>query len=111
VKRLMGILTRLTPASLIGEMLHFLSAATWRPWCNNRPASLDEFEAIRLADFEDLYHEEATARMNVSRHELGGIICPVPQKPPCMTQANCLIGVHRELPWGPGGWLVKHHNS
>ena len=29
--------------------------------------SLDEFEAIRLADFEGLYQEEAARKMEVSR--------------------------------------------
>lgn len=36
--------------------------------------SLDEFEAIRLADLEGLYQEEAAARMNVSRPTFGRII-------------------------------------
>jgi predicted DNA-binding protein (UPF0251 family) len=33
--------------------------------------SLDEFEAVRLADFEGLYHEQAAERMNVSRQTFG----------------------------------------
>jgi predicted DNA-binding protein (UPF0251 family) len=36
--------------------------------------SLDEFEAIRLADYEQLYQEEAAARMNISRQTFGRII-------------------------------------
>ena len=36
--------------------------------------SLDEFEAIRLADNEGLYHEEAAVRMNVSRATFGRIL-------------------------------------
>jgi len=36
--------------------------------------SLDEFEAIRLADYEQLYQEEAASRMNVSRQTFGRII-------------------------------------
>jgi len=35
---------------------------------------LDEFEAIRLADMEGLYHEQAAERMNVSRQTLGRIL-------------------------------------
>jgi predicted DNA-binding protein (UPF0251 family) len=35
---------------------------------------LDEFEAIRLADFEKLYQEEAAAQMNISRQTFGRII-------------------------------------
>jgi len=36
--------------------------------------ALDEFEAIRLADLEGLYHEQAAVRMNVSRQTLGRIL-------------------------------------
>lgn len=36
--------------------------------------NLDEFEAIRLADYEHLYQEEAAARMNISRPTFGRII-------------------------------------
>jgi uncharacterized protein len=35
---------------------------------------LDEFEAIRLADYEQLYQEEAAAKMNISRQTFGRII-------------------------------------
>jgi uncharacterized protein len=36
--------------------------------------SLDEFEAIRLADLEGLYHEQAAQRMNISRQTFGRIV-------------------------------------
>ncbi|MBK7140582.1 MAG: DUF134 domain-containing protein [bacterium] len=36
--------------------------------------SLDEFEAIRLADLEACYHEEAADKMGVSRQTFGRII-------------------------------------
>ena len=36
--------------------------------------NLDEFEAIRLSDYEQLYQEEAAAHMNVSRQTFGRII-------------------------------------
>lgn len=36
--------------------------------------TLDEFEAIRLADHEQLYQEEAAKKMNVSRQTFGRII-------------------------------------
>ncbi len=36
--------------------------------------SLDEFEAIRLADLECLYQEEAAGKMNISRQTFGRII-------------------------------------
>jgi len=35
---------------------------------------LDEFEAIRLADYEKLYQEEAAAQMNISRQTFGRVI-------------------------------------
>lgn len=35
---------------------------------------LDEFEAIRLADYEQLYQEEAAALMKISRQTFGRII-------------------------------------
>lgn len=35
---------------------------------------LDEMEAMRLADFEGLYHEEAARKMDVSRATFGRIL-------------------------------------
>ncbi|MBN2402056.1 MAG: DUF134 domain-containing protein [Spirochaetes bacterium] len=36
--------------------------------------TLDEFEAIRLADMEGLYQEKAAEKMNISRQTFGRII-------------------------------------
>jgi len=36
--------------------------------------NLDEFEAIRLADYEQLYQEDAATKMNISRQTFGRII-------------------------------------
>ncbi|MFO7570804.1 MAG: DUF134 domain-containing protein [Smithellaceae bacterium] len=36
--------------------------------------SLDEFEAIRLADYEGMYHEQAAVRMEISRQTFGRIV-------------------------------------
>ncbi len=36
--------------------------------------TLDELEAIRLADWEDLYQEDAAKQMNISRQTFGNII-------------------------------------
>ncbi len=36
--------------------------------------AFDELEALRLADFEGLYHEEAAASMHISRQTFGNII-------------------------------------
>ena len=36
--------------------------------------SLDEFEALRLADFEGLYQQEAAGRMKISRQTFANIV-------------------------------------
>lgn len=36
--------------------------------------TLDEFEAIKLADFEGLYQEQAAVKMDISRQTFGRII-------------------------------------
>ena len=48
--------------------------------------TLDEFEAMRLADYEGLYQEDAAARMNVSRQTFGNIIDGAHRK-----VADCLV--------------------
>jgi predicted DNA-binding protein (UPF0251 family) len=42
--------------------------------------SLDEFEALRLADFEGFYQEDAAKEMNVSRQTFGNIISAAHKK-------------------------------
>ena len=42
--------------------------------------TIDEFEAIRLADLEGLYQEEAARKMNVSRQTFGNIIASAHKK-------------------------------
>src|SRR3989338_2197115 len=36
--------------------------------------TLDELEAVRLADFDGLYQEDAARKMNISRQTFGNII-------------------------------------
>jgi predicted DNA-binding protein (UPF0251 family) len=36
--------------------------------------TVDEFEAIRLADLQGMYHEQAAEKMNVSRQTFGRIL-------------------------------------
>lgn len=36
--------------------------------------TVDEFEALRLADHQGLYHEQAAAKMNISRQTFGRIV-------------------------------------
>ncbi|ROL61382.1 DUF134 domain-containing protein [Bacteroidetes/Chlorobi group bacterium ChocPot_Mid] len=42
--------------------------------------TLDEYEAIRLADYEGLYQENAAEKMNISRQTFGNIINSAHQK-------------------------------
>jgi len=42
--------------------------------------NLDEYEAIRLADYEQLYQEEAADRMNISRQTFGRIVAAAHKK-------------------------------
>jgi len=48
--------------------------------------SLDEFEALRLADFEGLYHEESAGKMKISRQTFGRILNEAHRK-----IAECLV--------------------
>ena len=48
--------------------------------------SMDQLEAIRLADYEGLYHEDAAARMKISRQTFGRILREARRK-----VAGCLI--------------------
>jgi len=48
--------------------------------------SMDELEAIRLADYEVLYHEEAAVKMKISRQTFGRILNGAHRK-----VAECLI--------------------
>ena len=36
--------------------------------------NMDEFESIRLADYESMYHEDAAKKMNISRATFGRIL-------------------------------------
>ncbi len=48
--------------------------------------SIDEFESIRLADFEGLYHEDAALKMQISRQTFGRILNEARRK-----VAECLL--------------------
>ncbi len=41
---------------------------------------LEEYEALRLADYQSLYHEEAGARMGISRQTFGRLVARARQK-------------------------------
>ena len=42
--------------------------------CRRFNLTFDELEAIRLADFEGLYQEQAAKKMNISRQTFGRIV-------------------------------------
>ena len=48
--------------------------------------SLDELEAVRLADLQGLYQEEAASRMEVSRQTFGNIVASARRK-----LADCVV--------------------
>jgi len=48
--------------------------------------SMDEIEALRLADYEGLYHEDAAVKMKISRQTFGRILNEARKK-----VAECLI--------------------
>ena len=58
--------------------------------------TVDEFEAIRLADLDGLYQEQAAEKMNISRQTFGRIIarrfpCPCPSSPRDATGTGCVF--------------------
>jgi predicted DNA-binding protein (UPF0251 family) len=48
--------------------------------------SMDEIEALRLADYEGLYHEDAAERMEISRQTFGRVLSGARRK-----VAECLV--------------------
>ena len=52
--------------------------------------SLDEFEAIRLADLDGLYQEEAAGQLGVSRQTFGNILKAAHAK-----VADCLVNAKK----------------
>lgn len=48
--------------------------------------TMDELEAIRLADYNELYHEDAAAKMQISRQTFGRILQVAHKK-----VAECLL--------------------
>lgn len=48
--------------------------------------SMDEMEAIRLADYDGLYHQDAAGKMKISRQTFGRIVGSARKK-----LAECLL--------------------
>lgn len=63
---------------------------------------MDEFEAIRLADLENLYHEEAARQMGISRPTFGNILTMAHKKiADALVNGKLLVieGHEKETPW------------
>lgn len=59
----------------------------------------DELEAVRLADFEELYQEQAAERMGVSRQTFGLIVARARKKiAEALTQGKAICIEGAELP-------------
>jgi len=61
--------------------------------CEEIVLTLDEFEALRLADYEGLYQEQAAARMNVSRQTFGRIVDSARGKMARMLVQGCTLRI------------------
>ncbi len=55
--------------------------------------ALDEYEALRLADFEGLYQEQAAGRMGVSRQTFGRTIAAARRKVARALVQGCLLRI------------------
>lgn len=68
---------------------------------------LDELEALRLADLEGLYHEQAAERMGVSRATFGRILASARGKVARALVEECVLAVGEgpviPADTGPGG--------
>jgi uncharacterized protein len=60
--------------AVLPEVRHYLPNGESASLKGEVILSLDELEAIRLADFEELYQENAAAKMGISRQTFGRII-------------------------------------
>ncbi len=56
----------------------------------------DEFEALRLADLEGLYHEVAAECMGISRQTFGRILSSARQKTAETLVKGCALFIERE---------------
>lgn len=62
------------------EVQHFKPAGVMSKDLDSVELTLDEFEAIRLADYQGLYQEDAAKIMNISRQTFGNILFSAHQK-------------------------------
>lgn len=66
--------------------------------------TLDELEALRLADLEGLYQEEAAARMGVSRSTFSRIVAAAHRKvAAALVQGKALTIEGGQVAWAGGG--------
>ena len=65
--------------------------------------TLDELEALRLADLEGLYHDRAAERMGISRTTFGRILSEARKKVADALVGGKVLGIG-EQPLSPGIW-------
>ncbi len=76
--------------------------------------TMDELEALRLADFEGLYQEQAAKKMNVSRQTFGRIIASAHKKvaealvngKAILIEGGEIMPIKESLRMGPGGFCI-----
>ena len=56
----------------------------------------DELESLRLADYEGLYHEEASKKMGVSRPTFGRILESARKKVASALVKGCALQIQKE---------------
>lgn len=57
----------------------------------------DEMESLRLADYEGLYHEQASKKMGVSRPTFGRILESARKKVASALVKGCALQIHEEI--------------
>ena len=74
------------------EIIWYKPAGTPLRFLETIELPLDELEALRLADMEGLYHEEAGQRMGLSRASFGRILGQARQKVAiALIEGKCLV--------------------
>ncbi|SRR6266545_2183502 len=70
----------LSPRSIVGRPVATLFKPGGVPALSQIRMTLDEFEAVRLADLEALHQEEGARRMGVSRQTFGRVLAAAHRK-------------------------------
>ncbi len=94
------------------EATQFKPAGVPLSACTIITLTLDEYEALRLADYQGLYHEDAAGHMNVSRATFGRIVTSARRKVAQVLVEGQALEIHggnvMHTPHrtGPGGFCI-----